>query len=30
MGDGQLISDQRQVAVAADPPRWAGPDEVPA
>jgi putative ABC transport system ATP-binding protein len=30
MGDGQILSDQRQVAVLADPPGWAGPDEVPA
>jgi putative ABC transport system ATP-binding protein len=30
MGDGQILSDERHVAVDADPPRWAGPDEVPA
>ncbi len=30
MGDGQILSDERQVPVEADPPRWAGPDEVPA
>jgi putative ABC transport system ATP-binding protein len=30
MGDGQILSDQRQVAVEADPPRWAGPEEASA
>jgi putative ABC transport system ATP-binding protein len=30
MGDGQILTDERQVAVEADPPRWGRPHEVPA
>jgi putative ABC transport system ATP-binding protein len=30
MADGQIVSDERQVAVTADPPRWVGRQEVSA